>query len=283
MRPALGALALAFVSTASLVACGARSGLPGLDAAPVASGTGGAGAGGGAGGASGCIEGAVESCGSDVGVCVSGTRTCVDGQLGACVGAVGPTPELCNGLDDNCDGAVDEGFGLGQACDGPDSDLCADDVMTCDGCSLGPDIPETCNGLDDNCNGIIDADCDLGDCQPKLVVTGSVASSPGCIDFPVEAGSTGIIQYPCGGGSVTATLGSISFTGSVTNGVVSLSGTATVVGPDTCLWQTTHTIGGTLSSGALEYAYEEQAIDSPEGVPCWNPCTEFGTVTVSWK
>jgi hypothetical protein len=102
-------------------------------------------------------------------------------------------------LDDNCDGAIDEPFNLGSACDGDDSDLCTDDLMECTGCSLGDDDREICNGVDDNCNAIVDSDCEVGDCEPTLVVTGSTPSSPGCIDFPVTAGSEGTIQYPAPG------------------------------------------------------------------------------------
>ena len=227
-----------------------------------------------------CLPGEVLACGTDVGECELGARYCEDGVFGACQGAIDPIDELCNTLDDDCDGQIDNGFGLGQACDGPDSDLCADDEMTCDGCSLGEDNLETCNGVDDNCNTIIDADCDFGDCQPELLVTGSTPSSPDCIDFPVEAGSTGTIQYPCTGGPVSAVLGGIPFTGSVDNGYVTLSGTDQQIGPDGCLWQLDHTIDGWIPSGTVEYSYFETLLDNWPW--CWSPCTEVGTVDIHW-
>ena len=229
-----------------------------------------------------CIAGAVEPCGSDVGACKKGERKCEDGYFGACLGGVGPVDETCNGIDDNCDGQIDEGFHLGEPCDGPDTDLCLDDVMTCAGCSVGKNNVEICNGIDDNCNGIIDADCEVGDCQPTLLVTGSVASDPGCIDFPVMAGSTGVIEYPCGGGPVTATLGGIQFTGDVTNGFVSLDGVVIIKPPETpdgCVWQTSHHIEGEVSTGEMSYSYSEMVLS---GDNCWSPCTETGTVSVQW-
>lgn len=229
-----------------------------------------------------CEDGTVEACGSDVGACQRGTRTCVDETFGPCEGEIGPVAESCNGVDDDCDGSVDEDFHVGEACDGPDSDLCADDVMTCAGCTQGPDLLEICNGVDDDCDGIVDADCTSGACSPTLLVTGSVPSSPDCVDFPVTAGSLGGIQYPCGGGSVTAQLGSISFSGSVQGAEVSLDGTE-IIGrdrsPDGCVWQTSHHISGSVGSGKLTYSYSEIFI---EGFDCWNPCTEFGTVEIQW-
>ncbi len=269
---ALGALVLA------CLACGARSGLEIDDrvgGAP-AGGTGGQG-----GQAPPCFDGETQPCGTDEGLCQMGVQTCVDGVFGPCTGGVTPAEEICNNLDENCDGAIDEPFGVGLPCDGADTDECADDSMSCEGCSLGDPNVELCNGLDDNCNGIIDADCEVGDCQPTLVVTGSTPSSPGCVDFPVTAGSDGVIQFPCGGGPVTASLGAIDFTGEVENGQVTLYGAAVVIGPDGCTWQTFHYIEGNLYAGVLTYSYAEEVISVDFG-QCWQPCTEVGDVEIEW-
>lgn len=205
----------------SLLGCGARSALPDERRK------------GGQGGAEGCEEGEVEACGSDVGACVPGQRTCNGGMFGPCEDAIGPTAEACDGIDNNC-------------------------------------------------NGIVDADCEIGNCTPTLLVAGSTPSSPSCIDFPVQAGSTGTIDLPCGGGIVSASLGDIVFSGSVKDGALSLDGSATLIGPDTCTWHTTHHIEGVFSSGTLSYSYQESVTPKP-GQSCWQPCTESGTVTIKWK
>ncbi len=146
--------------------------------------------------------------------------------------------------------------------------------------------PEACNGLDENCNGTVN-DCDpgAGPCTPTLNVTGSTPSSPNCIDFPVEAGSMGSFTYQCPGtgGTVTASLGGISFTGTVTDNGVSLDGFATIFPPQTpdgCTWQDHHHIEGTITSGMLTYSYSEMVIAKPPGTTCWSPCTETGTVQI---
>jgi len=69
--------------------------------------------------------------------CPGDARFCDDGNWGTCDGVVLPSPEICNGLDDNCNGFIDEG--VRNACG-----------------SCGPAPEEICNGLDDNCNGVID-------------------------------------------------------------------------------------------------------------------------------
>jgi len=52
-----------------------------------------------------------------VGVCAAGTTQCVSGAI-ICVANTSPSAEVCNGLDDDCDGIVDDGSTcpLGQTC-----------------------------------------------------------------------------------------------------------------------------------------------------------------------
>ncbi len=71
---------------------------------------------------------------------------------------VGTGEEICNGLDDDCDSEIDEGFGVAEACDSDDADACLDDLTACtaDGLDVecvdsGPELLELCNGLDDDC------------------------------------------------------------------------------------------------------------------------------------
>ena len=95
------------------------------------------------------------------GVCL-GARTCT--PTGFVCSAVVPTAEACNGKDDNCDGATDEGYddidGDGIAdCVDPDQDgdgdLNADDCAPLDK-SVGPGAVEVCSGKDNDCDGFTD-------------------------------------------------------------------------------------------------------------------------------
>lgn len=73
------------------------------------------------------------------------------GQIPACV----PSEEVCNGLDDNCDGLVDEVSPVDctNLC-GKGESICFKGKWT--ECSAPKPAPETCNGRDDNCDGQVD-------------------------------------------------------------------------------------------------------------------------------
>lgn len=59
-----------------------------------------------------CNEGERRVCGTDTGVCETGRSICINGIWVDCEGGKGPdslTEKCGNGLDDNCDGTIDEG------------------------------------------------------------------------------------------------------------------------------------------------------------------------------
>jgi hypothetical protein len=53
-------------------------------------------------------EGETKICGSDIGACTLGTQTCTDGLWERCRDDDGPDEEVCDGIDNNCNGEVDE-------------------------------------------------------------------------------------------------------------------------------------------------------------------------------
>ena len=101
----------------------------------------------------------------DVGVCRAGVRWCVNGVHGDCEGQVLPSDEVCNGLDDDCDGFVDEEVPtVGDACAmgiGPcrreGTRICVprDRAIVCNAEPADP-VDEICDGLDNDCDDAVD-------------------------------------------------------------------------------------------------------------------------------
>lgn len=104
------------------------------------------------------------------GVCSTGLTSCAAGVL-SCVANVKPgtQPETCNGLDDDCNATIDDGFNVGTACEAGVGECYAKGAIVCDGsgaasCSVvaGTPKPEVCNGKDDNCDGTKDEGFGVG-------------------------------------------------------------------------------------------------------------------------
>jgi len=92
----------------------------------------------------GCMEGDMRPCGSGVGRCEVGYQQCIGGAWTACMGGVGPVPEACSGLDEDCDGAVDEGVCAGVCMGQPAGTICRPAAGPCD-------VPDLCDGVSPDC------------------------------------------------------------------------------------------------------------------------------------
>jgi MYXO-CTERM domain-containing protein len=145
--------------------------------------------------------------------CKMGTTTCTNGAT-VCVGWVGPSSEICDGLDNDCNGTVDNGVpGTGLQCGvnqlpcTPGLSACVNGTLVCQG-GVQPQ-PEVCNGIDDNCNGAVD-EAPLADAPPPGM-NGCWTLPGNCCTFknlswcPPPGGScndNGSLTPPCNKGSL---------------------------------------------------------------------------------
>ncbi len=131
------------------------------------------------------------------GVCLWGTQTCegvqTDGSWGACTGSgSAATTEACDGLDNTCDGNIDETCpctpGASRSCySGPamtsGRGICRGGNQVCSGAGrwgscTGEVTPgaETCDGMDRNCDGSTTEGCGCAVGTTRACNTGATAS-----------------------------------------------------------------------------------------------------------
>jgi hypothetical protein len=151
----------------------------------------------------GCQSGQTQACytgpagTAGKGVCRAGHQVCDAGAFGgSCLGEVQPTPETCDGQDNDCDGVVDDGAtcATGFTCEhgvcAPDS--CGVESPCPEGYRCGNDGTGTIRCLRDACGGATCPDgakCDFGVCvqlcpgpdEESVCWPGAYCQSGGCV------------------------------------------------------------------------------------------------------
>jgi hypothetical protein len=136
-----------------------------------------------------CTNGATMACAKAPGICDPGTKTCVNGMWSAqCDNKKPGTTETCNGIDDDCDGMIDDS----APC--PTGQTCSAGECTCSSAAGCPQPSNRC----------MTATCNSGTCGAT-----TIDCSSGMVCNPTRGGC----ERACGNGQVDRALGESCDTG----------------------------------------------------------------------
>ena len=116
------------------------------------------------------------------GACSAGTTACQNNTL-VCNQNVQPSAEICDGVDNNCNGTVDDGNpGSGQTCSTGKQGVCSAGTTQCQGgttvCAQNVQpSTEKCDGSDNDCDGQVDEGCNCIDGNSQGCYTGAPGTS----------------------------------------------------------------------------------------------------------
>ncbi len=118
-----------------------------------------------------------------IGVCAAGVQRCEGGKLVALKPAQLPTQEICDGLDNNCDKRVDEGFDL------------QNDSRNCGGCGILCAGGAACQ--QGKCPGGTMTDGGVGGMGGNLAICKNSAGGPNCVDLFHDVENCGTCGHAC--------------------------------------------------------------------------------------
>ncbi len=222
------------------------------------------------------------------GECAPGTTACSMAAL-TCVADNVPLNEVCDGLDNDCNGTDDDNVpGTGGTCNTGQFGVCAPGTISCQ-LSGGqytidcfPDVPasnEVCDGLDNDCDGAPDDNnpegggaCDTGQpgvCQPGTLncVGGNLECTPNATGAPevcngIDDDCDGTPDDGNPGGGVACGCGGVGTTACQNGSVVCVGGPTTYFQEDFSDNSAGWTLGTTWQIGpAVGWNSEDPALD----------------------